>query len=340
MDSHKIAAVYSAMANMVNANPIKLKVGDIDEWGAKEYSRDPTIHQWPVKNLQDVLAYLFPDSSIGEPDGMYGANTAAALELAVSTGEYDSMLHLPALIPMLAEKAVVDLTNLERKPGTFGPIAVPKEKENAGVIRPMLVDPLPIHYNQADPAWAARKMGTDMPFKKGACAICCLSALFDWIHYFDTEQSACINPVKLDDWMDKNEGYYTYPDGRKTNMLVWGKMVAAARDLAGVGLIHRPWGSKDQPLPHEGGLEMARKMLNEDKWPLILRVKYRQTVSKQWFNHFVLGVGINEYGEVRFLDPRNAIGGDLNEPQNDTGQTVTKGGYNIVAIEQFTRGVA
>ena len=45
------------------------------------------------------------------------------------------------------------------------------------------------------------------------------------------------------------------------------------------------------------------------------------------FNHFVLGYSIKENGEIGFMDPRNMRGGDANDPQNDTAQTVNKGGY-------------
>lgn len=200
-----------------------------------------------------------------------------------------------------------------------------------GAIEPMLVNPVPVHWNQADPRWAKRYMGTDMTFKRGACGICSIAMQFDWIYKKFGQHDLDVTPVELDDWMDKNQGYLA-----GTNMLVWDRMVNFAAEVLGETLIYRQIGSKANPLEHEEGLEEARQIIQQN-WPVILRVKYRATRSQQWFNHFVLGVGVNQYGEIRFLDPGTAIGGDLSHAQNDTGQTTNKGGYDIVAIEYFGR---
>ena len=197
----------------------------------------------------------------------------------------------------------------------------------------MLIDPVPEHFNQADPRWAERKMGVELKMQRGGCGICAIAMLFNWVSMKFHQGSLAIGPDVLDHWMDENGGYLA-----GTNQLIWETMPTYMKSALAEGLFHQAIGDRDHPLTQEIGLEKARELLSQpDPWPIILRVQNKANSYGQWFNHFVLGVGIDEYGEIRFLDPRNSVGGDLTHPQNNTSQTINKGGYNVVALQQFGR---
>ena len=117
-------------------------------------------------------------------------------------------------------------------------------------------------------------MGADMPFKKGACGICAIRMLFNWITRSDIGQ---LTPVDLDEWMDHNGGYLKNSDGTPTNILLWGKMIEFAKEVMQQSLSYKQIGSRDKPLEHEEGLEAVRGHLYDTGWPVILRVKYRET---------------------------------------------------------------
>ena len=311
---------WHCLGNLLSdAAPRTLSMGGLDGKGEQTYSKPKNVAQWFVYDLQMVINEIQPSGPMGLPDGAFGKNTADSLVSVTGSREYQAQRDLPLFVEKFAAH-------------TLGALQQPQAEKPTlrGAVSALLI-PEVEHFNQCDPVWAMRKMGADMPFKKGACGICAIAMLFNWIVGRDKR----LTPVDLDEWMDNNGGYQKNQDGTPTNILLWGKMLEFAKEVMSKSLSYQQIGSRDKPLEHEEGLEKARDHLYDQGSPIILRVQYRQTTSRQWFNHFVLGIGVNEYGEIRYLDPRNAVGGDLSHPQNDTSQTIIKGGYNIVALERF-----
>ena len=316
----------NALACLMSENLTTLGVGDLDSVGSANYGKPETVPGGRVDSLQEVLTYIVDDYH-EEPDGAFGRKTSEALERVTGQKSFDRSRDLHLLVDHLANKMVQQVSAPVDAPLAAQPI------ENS--FEPMLVEPPPVHFSQVDPRWAEVKMGVDMPFRRGGCGICCMAMLFGWIRN-KWGGSDPVNPKMLDAWMDSNKGY-----AAGSNMIIWKNMEKfMVRKDAGKFMVHTPVvyqqdGNSAAPLTHEEGMARAQQYLSHRKQPIILRVKYRQTTSKSWFNHFVLACGIREDGEILFLDPRNMIA-DIEHEQSNTAQTINKGGYDVVGIEQYT----
>ena len=317
---------WMALGRLMTYETEPLKVGRLDEVGAKRYNKTANTPGQPVFDLQQVLCYVAPDKMKGGADGAFGHNTAAALQHVTEKQEFVPSRDLLLLTGLISKK-VIDV------------LASPSEPKATDAIKPfdgeilptMMVTPLPMHFSQGDPRWKDEKMGVDLTFRRGGCGICCMAMLFNWMSLRKSSgDSSVINPVDVDHWMDNNDGYLS-----GTNLIVWKNMEGFVRDTLEEEVVYQQDGNRDAPLPHEEGMARARDYLTRRNQPVILRVQNRQFNGGNWFNHFVLGVGIKENGVIAFLDPRNSVGGDLDHPQNDTDQSVNKGGYNVVGVEQY-----
>jgi len=281
-----------------------------------------------VFDLQEVLAYAAPKMLPEGPDGAFGTNTAAALEHVTGKKDFDPVRDIPLFTALLG-KMMTDVFEDARQE---------REKMRlSGLLsgrawQPMYVTPDPEHYNQADPRWAEEKMGVDLPMRRGGCGIACMAMLFQWMWKRGQKKPADfeLTPVTVDRWMDENGGYAS-----GTNLIVWKKMEDFCRHLLNEKVVYQQDGNKTAPLTHDEGMSRARQYLTQRNQPIILRVQNRQFNGGNWFNHFVLGVGIRDDGELDYLDPRGHWGGDRLDPRTNTGQTQVKGGYNVVGIEQY-----
>lgn len=322
---------WQALGRLMDSSLPTLQIGHLDAVGEQNYSasgKKANVPGQAVKDLQILLAYATKQDSLGLADGAFGDNTAQLLEKVSGRKSFEPKVGLPLFATLIGKMVVNELEEAVKleQPG--------RVDLRLGDIVPMVVHPIPRHFCQADPRWAEEHMGPKTTFKKGGCALACMSMLFNWFARRKNPelnpQAAILTPLDVDRWMDNNGGYL---DG--TSLIVWKRMEDYCRDMVGEEVVYQQDGYRDAPLTHEEGMARAREFLTRRNQPIILRVQNRQFNGGNWFNHFVLGVQVKDNEEIGFLDPRNGVGGDLNHEQNDTAQTVNKGGYNVVGIEQY-----
>lgn len=305
---------WQALGALIEQAPQTMAPGALDSRGATTYGKRATQEDQNVYALQSALNYI-DKQPLNPPDGAFGKNTQRQLDTLLGFKTYQSAEALPILIALVTKKIASELKHLHQEaPSTHSPL---------------LIEPLPWHYAQADPRWADRALGVGLSMRRAGCAVCCLAMYFNWMGQQQDDHEE-ITPAVLDEWMDTHGGY-----APGTNLLLWSRMPHFAQQRLNEEITHQPIGSKSQPLDHADAVQRAGQIIDQTRRPLLLRVRYRANAYGLWFNHFVLGVGRDEQGQVRFLDPGNAQGGDLNHPQNNTAQTINKGGYDIVAIEHF-----
>ena len=323
----KEQSAWLALGRLMRSDMDSLALGSLDEVGAKRYGKAANASGQTVFDLQQVLGYIAPNVLPDPPDGAFGANTSHALQHVLKQTTFVALRDLRLLVPLLSKRVLIALEQSDKP--LIGHPDPSGEPGPLGAFQPMEVDPLPEFFSQVDPRWKEEKMGVDLPFRRGGCGICCMAMLFNWMN-LHVGSDEVINPKDVDGWMDSHTGY-----APGTNLIIWKNMERFCADVLGGEVVYQQDGNKNAPLTHDQGMARAREYLTRRPQPIILRVQNRQFNGGNWFNHFVLGWSIKENGEIGIMDPRNMQGGELDNPQNNTAQTINKGGYNVVGIEQF-----
>ena len=305
---------YKRLSELVVAEGVtELGQGDIDEVGEEESGYGPrTVRGHVIADLQTLLDNLLPSTTV-VPDGGYGSRTARALKEVAGEERYQRQTVLPLLVERTTDGL---LAELREQPGSTS--------SASAVSKDTYLELMPPHYCQADPRWAERTLGANRVFRRAGCAVTSCAMVLEQL-----SGGKQVLPSALDDFLDNNGGYVKGSDS-----LIWDCISRYAKEVLGLDVKHQ----RIQKRPDQELHRRAAEILSEGR-PCMLRVRYIGNDYGCWFNHFVVGVGELADGNLRFFDPGYRAGGDLDAEENTTRQTSRKGGYEVVALEDFQPGI-
>ena len=304
---------YKSLGELVGAEDItEMGKGDIDEVGEESGYGTRTIRGHAIADLQCVLDAHIKSKTIDQ-DGGFGTWTSRALLSVAGEERYQRATVLPILIDKTTQELLGELK--EQGASTSSPGAGGKDT---------YLERIPPHYCQADPRWAERKLGANRVFRRAGCAVTSCAMVLEQL-----SGNKQVLPSELDDFLDNNGGYV-----KGTDSLIWDCIGRYAKEKLGLDVNHE----RTQGQPEKELHSRAAEILSEGR-PCMLRVRYIGNDYGCWFNHFVVGVGELADGNLRFFDPGYRAGGDLDAEENTTRQTSRKGGYEVVALEDFQPGI-